>query len=53
MSKPETPIDLAERRREARADQFDRLPLRLRRIAAQAMREGFAACPDDDGPRAT
>jgi len=54
MSKPEKPIDLAEKRQEARGDHLDRLPLRLRRIVAQAMREGFAGPYDDpeDGPMA-
>ncbi len=52
MSEKNKPVDPAEVRREARGDQLDRLPLRLRRIAAAAMREGFKARPADDGPRA-
>ena len=54
MSEKNKPVDPAEVRREARGDQLDRLPLRLRRIAAEAMKKGFAARPDDDpdGPSA-
>ena len=54
MSKPQTPISLAEKRREAEsARAWAKLSPRLRAIAAEAMRKGFAARPDDDdGPMA-
>ncbi len=51
MSKPETPISLAEKRREAEsARAWAKLSPRLRAIAAEAMRKGFAGpydFPDD------
>ena len=51
MSKPETPISLAEKRREAEsARAWAKLSPRLRAIAAEAMREGFSAPAPKDGP---
>ena len=41
------PIDLSEKRRAAEGG---RIPPRLAAIAAEAMRKGFAARPDDDDP---
>ena len=49
MSNSETPIDLAEKRREAEIARGVRLSPRLERIVATALRRSFCDRPDDDG----